>query len=210
MILVLAAHSDDEVLGCGGTIAKYAEEGEDVVSIVFTSGDPTNISHYRDAKEAGIKRRKESIAASKILGVRDTVFLGIPDKPFAAEFKSKKIKQRITKIVKKLAPRIIFTHVPDDPHPIHQSVAKIAKEIATAEEIELYTFTIINPIKIKHRESPRMYIDISSTFKKKREALQQFKSQEHWLIYYKLIAYLDNKLAGLKSGHHYAEVFYKW
>jgi N-acetylglucosamine malate deacetylase 1 len=209
MILVLAAHSDDEVLGCGGTIAKYAKEGEDIVSIIFTSGDPTNIGHYKNANEAAIRRRKESIAAAKILGVSDTIFLGLPDKQFSTASKEKATK-RIAKIVKKLSPKIIFSHVPDDPHPVHRTVANIAKEIASSENIELYTFTIVNPLKLKHRDAPRLYIDISETRNKKNKALKHFKSQEHWLIYYKALSYLMDKIAGIHSNHKYAEVFYKW
>ena len=53
MILILVAHPDDEVLGCGGTIAKYAEEGEDVVSVILSDGDPIN-----NSKDFIIKRRK--------------------------------------------------------------------------------------------------------------------------------------------------------
>jgi len=205
MILVLVAHSDDEVLGCGGAIAKYAQEGEYVVSIIFTSGDPVN-----KKKEFIIKRRAESISAGKILGVKDTVFLGLPDNPLSTEFGSKKIKQRVTKIIHKLNPRIIFTHCPDDPHPTHAGIAHLVKKITKETKTTVYTFTIGSPLKIRQRDKPRLYIDISETYNKKKDALKQFHSQECWLIYFKFIAYLNNRIAGLKSHHKYAEVFYKW
>lgn len=204
-VLVLVAHSDDEVLGCGGAIAKYAEEGEDVISVIFSDGNPVN-----QTKNFIIERRKESISAGKILGVRDTVFLGLPDNPISSEFRSKRIKDRITKIIHKLNPRIIFTHCPDDPHPTHAGIAYLVNKIAKETKTTVYTFTIASPLKIRQRDKPRLYIDISETYEKKKEALKQFHSQEHWLIYYKFIAYINNRLAGMKSHHKYAEVFYKW
>jgi N-acetylglucosamine malate deacetylase 1 len=204
VILVLAAHPDDEVLGCGGTIAKYAKEGEDIISVIFSDGDP-----IKKDKEFIIKRRKESIAASKILGVRDTVFLGLPDNPFNHNISSKKIKDRIRKIIIKLKPRLIFTHSPDDPHPAHVAISKLATEINSETKAEIYMFAIGSPFKFKQREKPRMYIDISDTFSIKRKALQQFHSQEHYLIYFKFVSYVTNKIAGLHSRHKYAEVFYK-
>ncbi len=211
MILILAAHSDDEVLGCGGTIAKYADEGEDVVSIIFSEGDPINPKNYtKENKNIAIQRRKESIAAGKVLGINDTVFLGLSHNPFMSNEDLAHINKRISKIIIKLKPRIIFTHVPDDPHPGHAMVAKLAKKIADKHDISLYTFMISNPLKIQYRDKPRLYVDITDTINKKRKALKQFKSQEHWLIYYKIIAYFMDKISGLQSNHSYAEVFYKW
>ena len=86
----------------------------------------------------------------------------------------------------------------------------VAKEIASKTDTSLYTFSIGSPFKVKQRDMPRLYIDISDTFNKKKEALKEFHSQEHWLIYYKLIAQLSNKIAGMHSHNKYAEVFYKW
>jgi N-acetylglucosamine malate deacetylase 1 len=204
MILILVAHPDDEVLGCGGTIAKYAEEGEDVVSVILSDGDPIN-----NSKDFIIKRRKESISAGKILGINDTVFMGLPDRPFGSNLNNKSIKGRIENIITKLNPRIIFTHSPDDPHPVHASIARLAKEIA-GKNIPLYTFTIGSPLKVKQRHMPRLYINISETYNKKKQALREFHSQEHYLIYYKFVAFLSNKIAGMHSHNNYAEVFYKW
>jgi N-acetylglucosamine malate deacetylase 1 len=205
MILILVAHPDDEVLGCGGTIAKYAKDGEDIVAVIISDGDPINKS-----QEFAIKRRKESIAAGKILGINDTVFIGLQDRPFGSDLKDKHIKGRIEKIINKLAPKIIFTHSPDDPHPVHASIARLAKEIASKTYTPIYTFTIGSPFKVKQRDMPRLYIDISNTFDQKKKALKEFHSQEHYLIYYKAVAFLSNKIAGMHSHHKYAEVFYKW
>ncbi|MBT3940577.1 PIG-L family deacetylase [Candidatus Woesearchaeota archaeon] len=205
MILVLVAHPDDEILGCGGTIAKYAQDGEEVISIIFSDGDPVHKS-----KDFTIKRRKESIAAGKKLGISDTVFLGLPDKPFIPLLKDKHILKRINNILNKLAPKVIFTHMPDDPHPMHANISKLVNELTKDRDIEVYTFAITSPLKVKQRDMPRLYIDISDTFDEKKAALKEFKSQEFWLMYYKNITFMMNKIAGLKSHHKYAEVFYKW
>ena len=100
--------------------------------------------------------------------------------------------------------------MPDDPHPMHANISKLVNELTKDRDIEVYTFAITSPLKVKQRDMPRLYIDISDTFDEKKAALKEFKSQEFWLMYYKNITFMMNKIAGLKSHHKYAEVFYKW
>lgn len=72
-VLVIAPHPDDEVLGVGGTIAKYSSSGHDVYVCIVTSGSP------KLASEAQIAQGKEdALKADKLLGVKETSFLGVP------------------------------------------------------------------------------------------------------------------------------------
>ena len=56
IVLVFAAHSDDEVIGCGGTIVKYSKEGKEVITVIFSSGEKSSPWLKKDYI---IKNRKE-------------------------------------------------------------------------------------------------------------------------------------------------------
>ena len=76
-ILIFCAHSDDEAVGMAGTILKYVEEGKEIIKIVFSFGES---SHPHFKEEVVIdKRVSESKEASKFIGIKETIFLGLPD-----------------------------------------------------------------------------------------------------------------------------------
>ena len=72
-VLVIAPHPDDEVLGCGGTIAKYAANGDEVYVCVMTKGREPLFS-----PEAVERVREECRKADAYLGVREVIFLDFP------------------------------------------------------------------------------------------------------------------------------------
>jgi len=76
-IMVFAPHPDDDILGCGGSIAKHAAQGHQVITVFMTSGEAGSLSYSRD--ELGRLRENEARQAAALLGVKDTVFLGNPD-----------------------------------------------------------------------------------------------------------------------------------
>ena len=71
-ILICVAHPDDEVLGCGGAVASYVENGDEVISVIFTYGE--NSSLFQSPKSLANARIKESVTAGKILGVNKIHF----------------------------------------------------------------------------------------------------------------------------------------
>ena len=76
-ILIICAHNDDQIIGMGGTIAKYAKEGKKIHSVFFSLGEG---SHLHLKKEYIAKKRYfESKKADEILGSKSTEYLGLPD-----------------------------------------------------------------------------------------------------------------------------------
>lgn len=75
-VLVVAAHPDDDVLGCGGTIARHVRRG-DTVTVVFLT-DGVGAREFGVADEVAA-RRKAGIAALNTLGVLDPIFGDLPD-----------------------------------------------------------------------------------------------------------------------------------
>ncbi|MGE5389625.1 MAG: PIG-L deacetylase family protein [Deltaproteobacteria bacterium] len=76
-IMVFAPHPDDDVLGCGGSIAKYAKQGHEVITVFMTSGEAGSLTC--SCSELAVLRENEARQASEVLGVKETIFLGNPD-----------------------------------------------------------------------------------------------------------------------------------
>lgn len=212
-ILIIAAHSDDQIIGPGGTVAKYAKEGCTVKTIVFSKGE---ISHPHFQEKIIVStREKESIRADKIIGGKGVKFLGVLEKDFNKEKIVNKAKKEIERIVNKLQPKRILTHSPEDPHPTHRKVARTVLEAIEKQKrnIEVYAFEIWNPFKWDKKKDLQLVVDISETFDKKMKALKCFKSQFNIIAFLNYFAlanmYIKNRMNGLKHKTLYVEVFYK-
>ena len=211
-ILVFVAHPDDEIIGAGATIAKYTQKGKEVISIIFSYGEGSDPLMKPSLLTSS--RIAESKRAGRILGCTNIVFLGLSDLKFIEGLGKPFVGTKVKHLLEEYNPEIIFTHCPDDPHPHHRAVANFVKEIVDTLHIKtkIYTFTISSPIRILHRGRAKLYIDVSSSFDLKKKAIKTFKSQwRSWLAwYYYPLAIIKARIAGLKAGCRYAEVFYKW
>jgi N-acetylglucosamine malate deacetylase 1 len=110
-VLVIAAHPDDEVLGCAGTIMKHVQSNDQVHVLFMTDG----VSSRNDeaSKIAAQNRREMAEAAKKIMGVSKNTYLDLPDNamdtvPFIEIVKS--IESKINEI----KPSVIYTHFSGD------------------------------------------------------------------------------------------------
>ncbi|MBN2112021.1 PIG-L family deacetylase [Candidatus Woesearchaeota archaeon] len=208
-VIVLCAHNDDQIIGVGGTMAKYAKEGKRVLTIIFSYGE-TSHPHLKPEVIRRI-RVKESLKSDKILGGAGVKYLGLKEGKFADEIKRKKIEEVIKRLIEKEKPSKVFTHTGDDPHPDHREVNKFVRQLADKKIIncEVYSFEVWNPIKLKKRNAPKLAVDITSTFKKKIEAFKAHESQQMtmlnllWSVYWRAIT------RGFKNNCKYAEIFYK-
>ena len=110
-VLVVVAHPDDEVLGCGGTIAKYSKNGHKV-NIVIVAEGLTSRDNERNLNKRLLQLnslKKQSKEASQILGANSIEFLSLPDNRLDSLDLIEIIK-KIEKIVFKFKPQEIFTH----------------------------------------------------------------------------------------------------
>ena len=209
-ILFLCAHNDDQIVGAGGTIAKYAKEGKNIVTVVFSFGEIT-VLHLQE--KIGRKTRViESKRAGKLLGENELYYLGLKESNFKAEIEEKDIQTKVKNIIKRVKPDKIFTHAVDDPHPDHKVVHKFTMDLIDKINYkgEVYSFNVWNLfLNFRKRELPRLIVDITDTFKVKTEAFRKHKSQWiarlslTWNIYFQAIWY------GFENHVKYAEIFYK-
>jgi N-acetylglucosamine malate deacetylase 1 len=218
-ILIFCAHSDDQTLGAGATMAKYARAGHNIYTYIFSFGE---LSHPH-MKEDFIRkiRIEESELADKIVGGSGVEFFGLRDGHMAKEIKNKNIYSKLKQIILDKKPDKIFTHSVDDMLPDHRSVRKAVvrayDEINKTKKFscDVYSFDVWNLWNLKKRNKPYLVVDVSKTFRIKIKALHVFKSQINLFTHAYLVnvlylgVYIKAFFYGIKYRCTLAEVFYK-
>lgn len=177
-VLIIAAHPDDEVLGAGGTIAKYASGGADVKLLIVTDG---STSQYRnDPRLAQILEGKmrETAAAAEVLGIREVLYGGLPDMRLDVTAHIQ-VNQVIEHVIDSFQPNIVFTHFYGDVNLDHQCVhrsALVACRPVTGQCVrELYSYCVPSATdwSIPSEASaflPNVFVDISGEYAEKKYA----------------------------------------
>lgn len=204
-VLVFCAHSDDEAVGMGGTIAKYVSEGKDVIKVVFSYGESSH-PHFQ---QGIVKKRRirETRQASNFLGIKDNIFLGMRDTKIAEDVKAYGLRS-IKKLIATYKPEKIFIPSAQDPHPDHQAVNKaVLKAVDSLNRgYHVFAYEVWNVVKEQH---PFVYVDITSYFGKKLEYARFFRSQWQYMYALWLPVHIRSRFYGYKNGCRYAERFYK-
>ncbi len=211
-VIVFCAHPDDHVFGVGGTMARYAKEGKRIYTVIFSYGEASH--PWLKKKVTADMRVEECKEADKIIGGYGLTFLGFKEGSFKEEIKKRGVKKKIKEILSRCKPEKVFVHSIDDRDPIsgdHRAVHDIVLEVLDEVDYkdELYTFDVWNPINVRKREKPKMYVDISETFKTKLEALKCFRSQWVAMTFLYWSVYARALINGIRSGYRLAERFYK-
>ena len=175
-VLVFAPHNDDEVLGVGGTIAKYSKEGHEVYVCEVTSG--------KDQKRLS-RIRKEAKKAHEILGVKDTIFLDLPVVGLS-DIPTKELNKAIFEVVKKIEPEVAYIPHKGDMHIDHKMVAESAMvalrpvnnpRLKTIYAYETLSETEWNIPTVDNIFIPNVWIDITDTIDLKLNAMKCYVSQ---------------------------------
>ncbi len=208
-ILAICAHNDDQILGAGGTLAKYVKAGASFKTIIFSFGE---LSHPHLKRDVIVRRRvKESIDSDRILGGSGVAYFGLKEQKFEEEFKAKRIREKVLLLIRKECPTKIFTHSVDDPHPDHQAVYKLMMSLLheLPRKTELYSFDVWTVLNVRKRNLPKLVVDISQTYPVKWKAFAEHRSQTNLpgLIVLDWKIHLLARLNGFNYGMKYAEVF---
>jgi len=209
-VLVLGAHSDDFVIGAGGTLAKFAAEGKKVISVVFSFGEKS----HPWIKEGIVQqmRSKEAIDACNVLGLSRLVFYDLKELNFREEYENKHIEDELMQLLETEKPSKIFTHSPEDPHPDHKSVHQITldlwQKLPKSSRPEVYTYSIWNTVSFQNN-NPLLYVNTTKFFGKKLKALRTFRSQKFHIIYPVILLFFRSFLEGLKVHAFSGEKFFR-
>ena len=83
-IMVIAPHPDDEVIGCGGTIIRHVQAGDQVKLLLVTDGRRSRAQGL-DPEEMAARRQQEAFAAGRMLTLKQIEWLGLPEGSWATE-----------------------------------------------------------------------------------------------------------------------------
>lgn len=142
-LLAVLAHPDDESLGFGGTLAKYAAEGIDISLLTATRGDAGRFHGHRPGSQEhpgsaalALIREKELRAAASTLGVRDVTVLDYRDQHLDAA-NAREVIATIAGHLRNIRPDVVVTFGPDGAygHPDHVAISQFttAATIAAAD-----------------------------------------------------------------------------
>ncbi len=129
--MVVVAHADDAEYGCSGTVAQLTRKGWDVVYVLCTDGSKGSDDRDISGEELSAIRRREQVAAGKILGLKAIEFLGYPDSFLTP---SLELRKDIARMIRKHRPEVVITNNPvrelnNDSyigHPDHQAAGEAA------------------------------------------------------------------------------------
>ena len=185
-LLVFAPHPDDEVLGCGGTIARCTDSGDEVYVCVATCGHPPVFDDSMlEASGWPHQLYPEIRKAHEILGVRDTFYLDCS----AADMESTKryeLNDRIIKLVQKVKPDVVLMPHFGDMQKDHKILAeaimvavrpKYEHKVRAVYAYETLSETEWNIPHAKNAFLPNVYIDIDRYLDRKIEAMCSYQSQ---------------------------------
>lgn len=215
-ILVIAAHPDDEVLGCGGTMARLVKEGNKVCSLILGEG-VTARDDIRDKNKRAAqlqKLKKQAFDANKVLGVSDVFFYDFADNRFDTVALLDIVKV-VEQVVAKIKPTKIFTHYQKDLNIDHQITYK-ATIAATRPFLgqkvrEIYSYEVLSSTEWGYplSFSPDTFFDISKTMDIKLKAMNQYKTELREFPHPRSLQSikLNSKVWGIRAGIEYAEAF---
>lgn len=178
-ILVVAAHPDDEVIGCGGTIARHTSEGDQVHIIFMADGVKSRKTFTTGDIE---KRNKASIDSCKILGAQIPQFLSFPDNKMDT-VALLDIVQELESSINKIQPSIIYTHHGEDLNVDHRITHKAVLTACRPQPLsfisEIYSFEVLSSTEWvspnpKNAFVPNRFVDISKFIKLKEKALNAY------------------------------------
>jgi len=185
-ILVIAAHPDDEVLGCGGTIARLTREGHDVYVAILGEGITSRYDKRELADQGIIKElRDRSHQVSKLLGVKELCLYGLPDNRFDT-VPLLDIVNIIEKLKKRFQPQIVYTHHCGDlniDHVItHRAVLTATRPAANCPVREIYAFEVPSSTEwsfsqFKPLFQPNVFVDIIDTLETKLQAMALYNTE---------------------------------
>ena len=179
-VLVIAPHPDDEVLGVGGTIARYADEGAEVSVVIVTKG------YAPEFDEELVRRgREEARCAHQLLGVHETIFLSFPAAGLDTVPHSQ-LNAELGAVMARVQPDALYVPFAGDLHRDHQRIfasALVAGRPGHAHTpraiyaYETLSETNWNAPFLAPGFAPNVFTDISGSLDRKLQAMRTFASQ---------------------------------
>lgn len=180
-ILIVAAHPDDEVLGCGGTIARLNSDGINV-NVLFLADGESSRKNIKNLQKKIIERKENAKKALRTLGCNSVKFLNFPDNRLdTVDLLS--IVKKIEDYIEVVKPYAVFTHFEKDLNIDHQVAHKAVITACRPQPNhcvkELLFFEVPSSTEwnISKSFTPNYFINISKTISLKKRALNIYKKE---------------------------------
>lgn len=190
---MVLAHPDDPEFFCGGTVARWCQEGHEVVYCLLTKGEKGSDDGAMDPAELAARRQQEQQRAAEILGVRQVIFLDYADGMLAP---SLELRKDIVRVIRRMRPQVIVTcdptnYFPSDRyinHPDHRAAGQATldavfpaagsalyfPELASQEGLQPHK---ISRVYVAAAQHPNTAVDVTSTIERKLQAILAHESQ---------------------------------
>ena len=159
-VLAIGAHPDDIEYGCGGMLTKYAQRGHDVFLWIASDGALGG---------DGEIRRQEQGESARIMGVREVFWGEYLDTEIPL---TRELIVRIESVIRRIEPRMIFVHYPDDTHQDHRNLAQ-----GTQSATRYVPNFLFYEGPTTQNVTPNCYTDIEGVLDEKLACLKAHRSQ---------------------------------
>ena len=211
-ILIIVAHTDDEALGCSGTIAKHVAKGDAVHLLFMTDGVASRVGSKNNAEE----RLTAAQDAAQILGVSSFTSLNFPDNKMDS-ISLLDVVKKIEDKISQLQPEVIYTlHIGDlniDHQITHKAVITACRPQPDFCVKEIYAFEVLSSTEWQtpgvRPFNPNVFVDITDYIEIKKQVLKVYSEEMRQPPHSRSIdnALRLNALRGNSVGVDYAEAF---
>jgi LmbE family N-acetylglucosaminyl deacetylase len=216
-VLGVGAHPDDLEWFAGGTIARLAQEGAEIFSVVCTNGEKGSYDPGADPNRLATIRQAEQHEAARWLGVREVLFLDYADGDLAS---SPALTGQLVRLYRTYRPDLLLAFDPWKPyelHPDHLAAGRAALDARIGAKMPLYYPELrgegleawaIPEIWLFNPGMPNHYVDVEHTAEVQLKALAAHRSQTTvWNDAARAFIETTLRERGEKGGAKYAEAF---
>jgi len=217
-ILVIAPHPDDETLGCGGTLLRHKNEGDEIYWNIVTG-----ISEENGWSNKAVKERESEIesVASKY-GFSEVINFGLPTATIDL-IPISELVEKIANIYKKLSPEVIYVPYINDIHTDHQLISKVVQSTIKwfryphIKKVLMYETLSETDFNFSEHKtfSPNVYIDISNFLETKINIMKYYKTEMGEFPFprsvknIKALATLRGSQSGFKAAEAFSLLYYR-
>jgi LmbE family N-acetylglucosaminyl deacetylase len=185
-VLVIAAHPDDEVLGCGATAARLVQEQHEVHFAILGEGITSRHAQRSDADASQLESlHRQAQAAAAKLGARSLVLHKLPDNRLDTVSLLEVVKV-VEELVDRMQPEVIYTHHPGDlnvdHNVIHRAVLTATRPMAGQPVREIYAFEVPSSTdwafgSLQPAFRPNVFVDVAATLEAKIAAMACYETE---------------------------------
>lgn len=194
-VLALAAHPDDESIGCGGLLALLSDAGAEVHVCYATDGEATVGVGDRTPDEVASLRRGEAERACAVLGTRPPRFLHLPDGDLSS--RQAELDTAVRALVDELQPEVVIAPWELDGHADHRAVHR-----AVPDGVPLWGYETWTPLP------PTWIVDVTPVQERKERALACHETAHLAFDVHAMLGLGRYRSVHGLSGHGHAEAFF--